>query len=98
VTDALTRPRRLIAAWRQLFRQRADAPCSVTRKAVHLRAGIAPRPAVDANGCRKIFRALRIRLDAGPPGGTDGAGLDVIEPRISIDLLCSPKGWPPTAG
>jgi L-aspartate oxidase len=88
VTDGPDAVRRLIALGAQ-FDSEPDGPLSLTREGGHLRSRIA-HAGGDATGA-EISRALLFAL-AQASAGPDGAGLDVIEHAMSIDLLLTRDG------
>ena len=88
VTDGPDAVRRLIALGAK-FDSEPDGPLSLTREGGHLRRRIA-HAGGDATGA-EISRALLFAL-AEASSGPDGAGLDVIEHAMSIDLLLTADG------
>ncbi|HXS63891.1 MAG TPA: L-aspartate oxidase [Streptosporangiaceae bacterium] len=88
VTDGPDAVRRLIALGAQ-FDSEPGGPLSLTREGGHLRSRIA-HAGGDATGA-EISRALLFALEQAS-AGPDGAGLDVIEHAMSIDLLLTEDG------
>jgi L-aspartate oxidase len=88
VTDGPDAVRRLIALGAE-FDSEPGGPLSLTREGGHLRRRIA-HAGGDATGA-EISRALLLAL-AEASAGPDGAGLDVIEHAMSIDLLLTEDG------
>ncbi len=91
VTDGPDAVRRLIALGAR-FDSEPGGPLSLTREGGHLRSRIA-HAGGDATGA-EISRALLFALkEAGAgPDSPDGAGLDVIDHAMSLDLLLTPDG------
>lgn len=88
VTDGPDAVRRLIALGAR-FDSEPGGPLALTREGGHLRSRIA-HAGGDATGA-EISRALLFALrEAG--AGPDGAGLDVIEHAMSLDLLLTDDG------
>jgi L-aspartate oxidase len=88
VTDGPGAVRRLIALGAR-FDAEPDGPLALTREGGHLRRRIA-HAGGDATGA-EISRALLLALaDAG--SGPGGAGLEVIEHAMSLDLLTAADG------
>jgi L-aspartate oxidase len=88
VTDGPDAVRRLIALGAR-FDSDPDGPLSLTREGGHLRSRIV-HAGGDATGA-EISRALLFAL-AEASAGPDGAGLDVIEHAMTIDLLLTEDG------
>jgi len=88
VTDGPDAVRRLIALGAR-FDSEPGGPLALTREGGHLRRRIA-HAGGDATGA-EVSRALLLALaEAG--AGPHGAGLDVIEHAMSLDLLLTPDG------
>lgn len=88
VTDGPDAVRRLIALGAQ-FDAEPDGPLSLTREGGHLRSRIA-HAGGDATGA-EVSRALLAAL-AEASAGPDGAGIDVIDHAMSLDLLLTEDG------